>query len=362
MPNQAESLAAINVADGGVRELFSGGESLGRPAWLPDGNSLRLPIELLPEHRRQLWLVSYPSGERRRFSNDLSDYGFELDLTLDGQMLVTLENRRSSHIWILPQGQTAQAKQITFGETPDSGVAPGPDGKLLVRSRGSDLVLINADGSQRTLLRPNLENNFSMSSCSDQYLVFDSYEENRLRLLRTDAVGANPVTLTEDASWSDCSHDGKWVLYTSATAQKLYRLPIEGGTPAEVASANLFYDVVISSDGKWIAYRDYEGRAAPVPTIAVIPAAGGSPLHVFVQPSGVYKLHWSPDQKGVQYLLTKNGTANIWEQPLAEGTPRQITNFSSGRIFDFSWTRDGKQLLLAKGEITRDVVLISNFH
>ena len=73
------------------------------------------------------------------------------------------------------------------------------------------------------------------------------------------------------------------------------------------------------------------------------------------------RLHWSPDQKGLQYLLTRNGATNVWEQPLAGGTPHQVTNFTSGRIFDFSWTRDGKQLLLAKGEDTSDVVLISNF-
>lgn len=98
-----------------------------------------------------------------------------------------------------------------------------------------------------------------------------------------------------------------------------------------------------------------------LPKIAVIPAAGGSPLHVFSQPSGAQGLRWSPDQKGVQYLLMKNGATNVWEQSLAGGAPRQITNFTSGSIFDFSWTRDGKQLLLAKGEWTSDVVLISNF-
>jgi hypothetical protein len=63
----------------------------------------------------------------------------------------------------------------------------------------------------------------------------------------------------------------------------------------------------------------------------------------------------------LQYLLTKNGATNVWEQPLVGGAPKQITNFTTGQIFDFSWTRDGKQLLLAKGEMTSDVVLISNF-
>jgi hypothetical protein len=30
-------------------------------------------------------------------------------------------------------------------------------------------------------------------------------------------------------------------------------------------------------------------------------------------------------------------------------------------IFDFAWSRDGKQLMLAKGNETSDVILISNF-
>jgi Tol biopolymer transport system component len=63
----------------------------------------------------------------------------------------------------------------------------------------------------------------------------------------------------------------------------------------------------------------------------------------------------------MQYTLTRKGATNIWEQPLAGGEPRQFTNFTSGLIFNFSWSRDGKQLLLAKGDYTSDVVLISNF-
>ena len=65
--------------------------------------------------------------------------------------------------------------------------------------------------------------------------------------------------------------------------------------------------------------------------------------------------------KGVQFILILNGAANIWEQPLTGGPRRQITNFTSGHIFDFDWSRDGKQLFLAKGEINSDVILISNF-
>jgi Tol biopolymer transport system component len=276
-------------------------------------------------------------------------------------MLVSLENRRAAHIWVLPLGKSEQAKQITSGETPDDAVAAGPAGRLLVRSRGSDVALMNEDGSQRTIVRPDLRNFNSMSSCADRYLVFNSYEQNKLRLLRTDADGANPLVLSENSNGSECSPDGQWVLYTSE--HTLYRLPIQGGTPTEVATSPLGIFGTISPDGKWIAYGFNEAGPVPVPVpkIAVIPSTGGNPVQVFGRPSGTGGLRWSPDQKGVQYLLTRNGATNVWEQPLTGGAPHPVTNFTSGRIFDFSWTRDGKELLLAKGENTSDVVLISNF-
>jgi serine/threonine protein kinase len=352
-------LAAVNVADGSVKDLLSGPEQVGRPAWLPDGNAFLISIGLMPENRAQLFLVSYPSGERRRFSNDLSDYGLSLEMTQNGQMLVALERTESAHIWIAPGGQAAQATQITSGETPDDGIAPGPAGKLLVRSRGSDLFLMNVDGSQRQLLRPGLRNFISMSSCGDRYLVFDSYEDNKLRLLRTDLDGSNTTRLSDDTFNSGCSPDGKWVLFDSS--HKLYRLPIEGGAPVELYTAGNGVTGAISPDGKWIACAYQESGPVPASKLAVIPAEGGAPTGVFVRPIGASKLQWSPDQKSLQYLLTRRGATNVWEQPLAGGAPRQVTNFTSGTIFDFAWSREGKQLLLAKGEETSDVVLLSNF-
>jgi hypothetical protein len=46
---------------------------------------------------------------------------------------------------------------------------------------------------------------------------------------------------------------------------------------------------------------------------------------------------------------------------LAGGKPKQLTKFTSGLILDFNWFPDGRQLLLARGEMKSDVVLISNF-
>jgi Tol biopolymer transport system component len=63
----------------------------------------------------------------------------------------------------------------------------------------------------------------------------------------------------------------------------------------------------------------------------------------------------------VQYLLTRNGATNVWEQALSGGEPRQVTRFTSGLMFDFAWSPDGKKLFLAKGNQSADVILVSNF-
>jgi hypothetical protein len=63
----------------------------------------------------------------------------------------------------------------------------------------------------------------------------------------------------------------------------------------------------------------------------------------------------------VGYVLTRKGVSNIWQQKISGGPPKQITNFPSGLIFDFAWSRDGKQLAMARGSQSSDVILISNF-
>jgi Tol biopolymer transport system component/predicted Ser/Thr protein kinase len=358
-------LEVIHVADGSVTTLYSSPDVLGMPVWLPGGDSLLIPIGIPKERRTQLWQVSYPKGEPQRFTNDLSNYGVRLDLTRDGKILAAVDSTQISNIWSLPGGKAAVATQITSGATPDVAVWPGPGGKLLVRSGDSELDLINSDGSQRTTVMPQARNYGAMSACGDRYLLFDSYDGTKSELWRTDADGSNPTRLVNEyIGEEDCSPDGKWLVYDTNTevGTKLYRMPVEGGSPTAIASApGGGGNPRISPDGKFIAYDLQEGSPVPQSKFAVIPAGGGSPIHVFPRPSGSGWARWSPDGKGLQYTLTRKAATNIWEQPLTGGEPHQVTDFTSGRIFAFSWSRDGKQLFVARGSETSDVVLISNF-
>jgi len=358
-------LDLIRLADASVSTLYSNTYVLGRPVWLPDGDSLLLAVGVPKENRMQLWQISSSKGEPRRFTNDLSNYGERLDITRDGKTLAALDYTQISNIWMVPGGKAAQATQITSGAVPDTFVRPGPPGKLLVRSRESEVDLINLDGSQRTVVMPQARNYGGMAACGDRYIILGSYSGTKSEIWRTDADGSNPTRLVdENVSSEDCSPDGKWIVYDVSTAAgtKLFRMPIEGGTPTEIANAPGGGGLPrISPDGKFIAYQVQEGSPVPQQKYVVIPAEGGPRVHEFHQLSGTSPAHWSPDGKGLQYALTRKGATNLWEQPLAGGEPRQVTDFASGLIFSFAWSGDGKSLFIAKGNETRDVVLISNF-
>jgi Tol biopolymer transport system component len=84
-------------------------------------------------------------------------------------------------------------------------------------------------------------------------------------------------------------------------------------------------------------------------------------LYQFDWPPTAGEPRWAPGGDAVQYVLTKNGVSNIWQQKLTGGPPNQITHFASGLIFDFNWSRDGRQLALTRGSQSSDVILISNF-
>jgi Tol biopolymer transport system component len=90
-------------------------------------------------------------------------------------------------------------------------------------------------------------------------------------------------------------------------------------------------------------------RSPPFKTLQVPPTASSRDFQ------------FSVDGKSILFLDSRNGSANIWSQPLDAGQPKQITNFKANQIFGFAYSHDGKQLAFSRGEKTSDVVMISGF-
>jgi Tol biopolymer transport system component len=197
-------------------------------------------------------------------------------------------------------------------------------------------------------------------------VLFGSFAGGEVDLVRVDADGTNAAKLVSgDIGPPICSADGYVFYVNMVKPETISRIGVQGGAPVEIAKSpgfDILGRLTISPDARFLAFAYDEPPPATGTKLAVIPASGGPLLKAYEVPSDVLGLCWSPDGHRLQYLLTRSGTTNIWEQPLDGGQPRQLTTFSSGRIFDFNWSIDGKRLLLARGETSKDVVLLSNLH
>jgi Tol biopolymer transport system component len=147
-----------------------------------------------------------------------------------------------------------------------------------------------------------------------------------------------------DVLFPACSPDGKFAYYLNFDhPEKIRRISVEDGSISEIGDVlgdTLFGNIVVSPDGKYLAYP-YQQYSPPVVELAVIASAGGPAMKKFQVPGFMGTLRWSPDGKALDYVLTSNGASNIWEQSLSGFKPKQLTHFNSGEIFDFSWRAPG---------------------
>ncbi|MGI8732373.1 MAG: protein kinase domain-containing protein [Pyrinomonadaceae bacterium] len=352
---------------------------MGQLAWAADGRALIFGASEQDAgsfEAQQIWHVSYPEGEARRITNDLNNYS-GVSLTADSNRLVTVQSETSSSIWLAPNGEANQATRTTSGagqvEGRD-GLAWTPDGKIVYASNASgnlDLWMMNADGSQQRQLTENSRiNNHPSVSPVGSYIIFTSHRAGTPNIWRTDLDGGNARQLTSGSGEDNpqCSPDGQWVVYTLLGAGKptLWRVSIEGGASQQLTD-KYTAAAVFSPDGKSLAclYRE-EQPNSPL-KLAIFPLAGGQPTRVFEGPifteevSRVAPPRWTADSRALTYVVTSAGISNIWLQPISGDAPRQLTGFKSDRIFSFEWSHGGKQLLVARGLVASDVVLISNF-
>jgi len=368
-------LKLVSVADGKARNLYTPepGSALGPPVWLPDGHGLLLAIRAgSPGARGQVWYVRNPSGEVRRFTNDPTDYSTCcLSLTQDGKTLAVMQDSPTADLWVGRAGALDDAQQVSSGE-PHALAGWTADGKLLTAGSDGHIETMPPERGSPTHLGLRNAAQTLPAACGDgRYLVYVVRTGATSDVWRVDADGGNPMQLSRVGSLTmrqgskiDCSRDGKWVAFTAtnpSTGASAWRIPIEGGTPTKLSENIDRPRIAISPDGQLVAVHLWGKTPTSPSVLGAVPAQGGDPVYHFDAPPGMFGLAWSPDSKSFQYVLTREGISNLWEQPLTGGPARQLTHFRTDLIFDFSWSHDGKQLALARGNRNSNVVLISNF-
>ena len=117
----------------------------------------------------------------------------------------------------------------------------------------------------------------------------------------------------------------------------------------------------ISPDGKRIAYTAYDVKTFQKRLyIATIEDGSFGKVEREIEYNLINQYAWAPDSQALTVLTNRSGVQNIWRQPIDGSTPTQITDFKSGRIMNFTWTADGKELFLVRGNTNNDLILIKD--
>jgi Tol biopolymer transport system component/DNA-binding winged helix-turn-helix (wHTH) protein len=369
-------VVAVRTADGAERMLTPPRwDFVGQVAYTSDGVRLLLDAwdssaSLLA---RQIWQLNAADGTARRITNDLNSY-HGLSLTADDGALVSVRATRATNFWLAPGDAPAEARQITSG-TGDlvgevMGLAWTPDGRLVYGSNAGgdlDVWVMDADGRNRRQLTTTAQPDVKPSVSPDgRRIVFVSWRTGTSHLWRMDADGSNLLQLTDGAaeSYPQVSPDGRWVVYLSAerNSSSMWKVSIEGGEPVRV-SDRWSMTPTFSPDGKRLACF-YGDEASGAFKLALFPSDGGDPVELFDLPQTVSLragLHWTADGGALRYVDNGGGVSNIWEQRVAGGTPKRLTDFTSNKIFRLAWSRDGRQLAFERGAEFDDATLISDF-
>src|ERR1051326_1538005 len=365
--NSAEnfmSLATIEVETGKVNFLSpQKWYEVRQVAWFPDGSHLLFTAMEKGSSSFKIWQVSYPGGEAQALTSDLGSYS-TVSLTADFTELATVQTEVVANIWTMRGLDAAHATQITQGQNFDREPAWTPDGKLVYSSNmagGFALYLMDArGGSPKQLTASSGSNGQPSISADGHYIVFSSDRTGVPHIWRMDIDGRNQKQLTDQADLSpNASPDGRWIVYASnANKDTIWKIGIDGGQPVQLTE-QLSLSPAISPDGKRIVCAYLEDQNSPL-RLAILPFQGGPPLKTLPLTGQIgTNLSWTKDGGAVCYVVTTGGVSNLWQQPVSGGAPKQLTDFTSERIFWFNFSLDGKQLALSRGKQTGDVVLIN---
>lgn len=373
-------VTAINVQDGTSRPAINETwDEIWATDWFGDGKGF-----VMTGHKdsridnNQLYAVSYPDGEISRLTDDFNDY-YTLSIARKIEdstnvQLTSVVLKRTAQLWRVDLNNASANPQALTSVGGDDGYGVSwqrRGGRVFYGSMTAgnpDIWTMKPDGTERRQLTNDKDLDSQPSATVDnRFIVFGSLRSGIESLWRMDAAdGGNQILLASNAAREPLAvtPDSKFVYYhsTSDGAAGMWRVAIEGGQPPEKVAAGNYYPSAFSPDGKLLAagFRAQDAKEHFIVLLSL--DEGGVKIVKQFKPIDGTEfpdwIRWSPDGKTLVLNATRKGVGNLFAQPVAGGSPKQLTNFAASRIYSFDFSPDGKQIICARGELFGYVTLI----
>jgi eukaryotic-like serine/threonine-protein kinase len=335
------------------------------PAWMPDGTAIiaSAVLEDAEHMQAQIGYISYPSGEYRALTADTNDYS-KVGIAKDGKTIVALQSKLHLDLSVGTFSEPDKINSVPLqSQLPLWRWTWMPDGRLLV-PQGGHLKVISVGGEETTLYSDTKHVPDQVAICGEgKYVVFRQLGKTSMasaNLSRMDVNGQNLMQLTMGLNDQNpaCDKTGKWVYFVDNADNKyVKRVPIDGG-PRETVVKDAVGAYALSPDGLEVAsfeVRELDHKLMLRVDNVETKKMAYSDLDQRALPG---ELAYTPDGKGILYVVREKGVDNIWLEPLDGKPHRQLTHFKKDRIFRFVLSPDGSQIAIERGSTESDAVLL----
>lgn len=349
-------------------------------AWFPDGQSFVVSASEDGKNFH-LWKVYYPTGDAQPMTNGLSSYQ-NVIASADGKKFLALQTTENANIFITNETNLNEQKPLTTGNSNAFGQnsLTWIDEKNILFSSQSEqdlaenLWLIDADGySKRQLTN---ETNSAWTPTSDGKFIYYSVRRNGFpSISRLEVSGQNLTEITNETDGGrrspQISPDGHWLYYLfhNKDGGKIMRknlLDQKEETFFENEKVSCGFFLVLSDDGKYLACPNWRFHERNHPEnytaeIAVFSTEDKNYLRFIPIAHILPAYRFSPDSKAIEFIASLDEGTQIMKQRFDETEPKPVFAMPKDRIYNFSWSKDGKKLAISRGQQYRDAVLLTDF-
>ena len=216
-------------------------------------------------------------------------------------------------------------------------------------SGGSDLYLMNADGSGTRQLTHNGASSSPTWSPRHRQIAYTSRQNDVTNIYVMNADGSGTQQITRDAgtnndspSWSPDSQQIAFVSNGSGKSD-VWAVSANGGKAHQLTRDATAESVTPawSPNGQHIAYAtSRDGHFE----IYLMTNDGSTPNRLTTSDGDSDSPAWSPDGQHIAYVLTQNGGSSILTIGVTGGQPSQVYEVLDGFIGTLSWSPDGQSI------------------
>lgn len=302
------------VQGGAVHQLTHDARDIDTITWSRDGNAVIFSSDR--GGKFALWKTSVAGGEPVRLPYGVED-AYQPRVSPVGDQLAYTQSSALWSVVSLSLATPLRAPEPVISSTSqDSAPSFSPDGKSFAfqswRGGNQEIWMASSDGTKIHPLT-DMGNSISGSpswAAHSNRIAFDSRPDGHSHIFVTDAAGGTPRRLTA-GEFNDIlprwSADDSTIYFRSNRGGRwqVWKVPSAGGTPQPVTNGEAIV-AMESPDSKWLYFTKAEEQG-----IWRMPVEGGQEEQILRQPAAGFWGYWSVTERGIYYLDASQKVASI---------------------------------------------------